>query len=310
MKLKIETLLPFSFFGIIIPLILLSFIYKIDNQTPVKIDIQGHRGARGLYPENTVTAFIEAVKLGVTTIEMDVIVSKDSQLVVSHEAYMSEEICTKPNGELVEKDANEKYNLYKMNYAEIAQYDCGMRIHPRFLTQKKLPEHKPLLSEVIKKVEAYIKENKLSPVFYNIETKSDPKEDGVFNPDPKTFVRLLYAELKKYNLLDRTIIQSFDVRTLQELRKIDSKIKTSLLVENTYGMKINIKHLGFNPTIYSPDFQLINDTLIKELHQQNILLIPWTVNDTSDMKNLVKKGVDGIITDYPDRAINLFYKKQ
>ena len=311
---KLKTHLPFYSFAIIAIFIVTSFTptknSEISSQTPPqKLDIQGHRGARGLYPENTVTAFIEAVKLGVNTLEMDVIVSKDSQLVVSHEAWMSDEICTKPNGELVEKDAAAKYNLYKMNYAEIKQYDCGMRVHPRFLTQKKLPEHKPLLSEVITKVEAFIKENKLPPIIYSIETKSEPKDDGIFNPAPKTFVRLLYTELKKQNILNRIIIQSFDVRTLQELRKVDPKIKTSFLVENTTGLKSNLAQLGFDPTIYSPDFNLINDTLVKDLHQKNILLIPWTVDEISDMKRLVNMGVDGIITDYPDRAINLFNKK-
>ena len=311
---KLKTHLPFYSFAIIAIFIVTSFTptknSEISSQTPPqKLDIQGHRGARGLYPEITVTAFIEAVKLGVNTLEMDVIVSKDSQLVVSHEAWMSDEICTKPNGELVEKDAAAKYNLYKMNYAEIKQYDCGMRVHPRFLTQKKLPEHKPLLSEVITKVEAFIKENKLPPIIYSIETKSEPKDDGIFNPAPKTFVRLLYTELKKQNILNRIIIQSFDVRTLQELRKVDPKIKTSFLVENTTGLKSNLAQLGFDPTIYSPDFNLINDTLVKDLHQKNILLIPWTVDEISDMKRLVNMGVDGIITDYPDRAINLFNKK-
>lgn len=271
----------------------------ISNQ----VDIQGHRGARGLFPENTVTAFIEAVKLGITTLEMDVIVSKDSLLVVSHEAWMNDAFCFRPDGVVVEKNSKELYNLYKLNYSEILKFDCGKNGNANFPLQKHIHEHKPLLSEVINIVEAYTKENNLPAVKYSIETKSDPLEDGIFNPDPKTFIRFLYTALEKQNILDRVIIQSFDVRTLQELKKKDAQIKTALLIDNNDGLAVNIGKLGFNPTIYSPDFHLINDNLVKDLHEKNIQLIPWTVNEIKDMKILIDKGVDGIITDYPDSAV-------
>ncbi len=270
-----------------------------------QLDIQGHRGARGLYPENTLTAFIEALKIGVNTLEMDVVISKDKQVVVSHEPWMNELYCSQPNGEPVEKDSKEKYNLYKMTYAEIAAYDCGKRGNALFPQQKAMPERKPLLSEMIEKVESFIQTNKLPAVAYNIETKSESWSDGVFHPEPVAFVELLYTQLKKYTILHKTIVQSFDVRTLQLLRKLDPAVKTSLLVENTESLDYNLQQLGFIPEVYSPDFTLINAELIYRLSQLNVQLLPWTVNEISDMKRLVEMGVDGFITDYPDRAVSL-----
>ncbi len=274
-------------------------------QNHKKIDIQGHRGARGLFPENTITSFIEAVKLGVDTIEMDVIVSKDLQVVVSHEAWMNDHFCTCPNGKEVEPDSKYKYNLYNMAYAEIAQYDCGIRGNKGFPFQKKIAEHKPLLSEVIKTVESLTKEHQLPAIKYNIEIKSEEGEDNVFNPDPKPFVELVYAEIEKHTITERINLQSFDVRVLQEIKKKDTTIQMALLVENEDGLEINLKRLGFIPDTYSPDFYLIDDALIKKVHDYNMKLIPWTVNELTDIKKMIAWGVDGIISDYPDRVIEL-----
>ena len=155
------------------------------------INIHGHRGARGLFPENTVAAFIEAVKMGVDTLELDVVISADNKVVVSHEPWMNELFCTKPDGTPVEKNAGQKYNLHKMTYAEIKSFDCGKRTNPGFPQQKAIPSYKPLLREVIEEVETFTKENKLPPVKYNIEIKSEQKDDGIFNPLPEIFVNLV-----------------------------------------------------------------------------------------------------------------------
>lgn len=274
------------------------------------IQIQGHRGARGLYPENTVTGFIEAIRSGVDTIEMDVVISKDRQVVVSHEPWMNEEFCSKPDGLPVEKNSGERYNLYKMDYSGIAAFDCGKRGNHEFPLQRAIPEHKPLLSEVFSKVEAYIKENDLPPVNYNIEIKSEPGYDGIFNPKPKEFVALVFGEIKNKEYSEKIYLQSFDVRILQEIKKTDPKMKIALLVENTEGFENNLKHLGFKPEIYSPDYKFVTTELVKSLHLQNIKIIPWTVNESSDIKNLLEMGVDGIISDYPNRAIDVLKELQ
>ncbi len=268
-----------------------------------KIDIQGHRGARGYYPENTITSFIEAVKFGVETLEMDVVISKDRRVVVSHEAWMNDVFCSKPDGKEIEKNSKEKYNLYKMTYSEIKKYDCGKRGNSAFPLQEGVAEYKPLLSEVITKVETFVEENKLPPIKYNIEIKTESAEDGIFNPEPKKFVGLVLSEIK--NISERTNLQSFDVRILQEIKKKDPAIKLALLVENKDGLEINLNRLGFIPEIYSPDFVLVDEALVKDVHAKGIKLISWTVNEVRDIARLINIGADGIISDYPDRAINL-----
>jgi glycerophosphoryl diester phosphodiesterase len=267
-------------------------------------DIQGHRGCRGLYPENSIVGFIEAVKLGVNTIEMDVVVSKDKQLVVSHEPWMSASFCFTADGKSID-DNQEKYNIYQLTYEQIKQFDCGIHGNPKFPEQKKISTVKPLLSEVIDAVEKYISDNNLPPVYYNIETKSTPEGDHKFHPAPAEFAMLLYNLLQQKNILHRCIVQSFDPRTLQVLKQKDEMVTLALLVANADGFEKNISQLGFQPHIYSPNFLLVNKKLIKKCHQKGIKVIPWTVNEEKKMLQLKKMGTDGVITDYPDRAIKV-----
>jgi glycerophosphoryl diester phosphodiesterase len=269
------------------------------------IEIHGHRGARGLFPENTLTAFKEAVKLGVDFLEMDLVVSKDHKIVVSHEAWMNSNFCLTPNGDEIEASSEKDHNLYQMNFSEIARYDCGKKANKEFPEQKSVSEHKPLLSEVVAKVDAFVKENHICPVKYNLEIKSEIGEDEIFNPKPEEFVRLVYEEIKKLNIQSRIILQSFDVRILRELKKTDASIPISLLVENTEGLEANLEHLEFTPDIYAPEFHLIDEPLVKALKSKNIKLITWTVNEITDMKKMIALGVRGIITDYPDRIKEL-----
>jgi glycerophosphoryl diester phosphodiesterase len=269
-----------------------------------KISVQGHRGARGWFPENTITSFMEAIKLGVDTLEMDVVISKDMQVVVSHEAWMNEAFCTRPDGKEVEANSKEKYNLYTMDYAEIVKYDCGIRGNKEFPSQKEITEHKPLLNEVIKKTEAFISENKLPAIKYNIEIKTDGGDD-VFNPKPSKFVELVYNEIEKHKIIERTNLQSFDIRILQEIKKIDNTIQVALLVENNDSLDANLNQLGFTPNMYSPDFCLVDTKLVEQVHKRNMKLIPWTVNEITDINKIIALGVDGIISDYPDRVIKI-----
>ncbi|MGZ4091157.1 MAG: glycerophosphodiester phosphodiesterase family protein, partial [Bacteroidia bacterium] len=178
---------------------------------PVKthIEIHGHRGARGLWPENTITGFIEAVKSGVDYLEMDVIISGDKKVVVSHEPWMNPDFCTDPAGKEIE-NSGEQLNLYKMSYAEIIRYDCGKKGNKEFPLQKAVPEYKPLLWEVVTKVDAFSKANHLPPVNYNIEIKSEIQHDEIYNPMPGIFVDLVYEEIKKLHIEARIILQSLD----------------------------------------------------------------------------------------------------
>ncbi len=269
------------------------------------LDIQGHRGARGLLPENTIRGFIRALELGVTTLEMDVVISSDEQVIVSHEPWFCATYCSHPDGRPVSSREERSLRLFEMTSEEIQAYDCGRRAHPRFPRQETMEAVKPLLHEVIRAAETYRIEQGVDGFQYSIETKSAPRGDGKLHPGPETFTRLLHNVLKEEAVLDRSIIQSFDVRTLQVARRIDPDWRTSLLISRRTGGSpaANVDRLGFTPTIYSPDHRLVNQELIRATHSDEMLVIPWTINDPARMHHLVDLGVDGIITDYPDIAV-------
>ena len=164
--------------------VVLNFFCKAQEQKSLsgrqaKIEVHGHRGFRGLFPENTLTAFKEAAKAGADYIELDVIISKDLQVVVSHEPWFNPNTCSNPDGTNVTK--HKKENLHQFNYSEIKKYDCGKRGNKKFPQQAKLSEYKPLLSEVIETMEAFTKENNLPPIKYNIEIKNNRLGDGKYH---------------------------------------------------------------------------------------------------------------------------------
>ncbi len=275
---------------------------RYSKPLSANFDYAGHRGCRGLMPENTIPAMLKAIDLGVTTLEMDVVFTKDNVAILSHEPFFNHEITTKPNGSFIEEGEEKTFNIYKMTFAETQKYDVGLKQHPRFDKQQKLAVHKPSLSAMIDSVENYISKNKLSKINYNIETKTTPETDKIFHPAPAAFVEMLMKIIIAKNISDRVIIQSFDRRTLQYLHKKYPTIKTALLIEATdrNSFRKQLKDLGFSPTIYSPEEALVNPNLITECHERNIQIIPWTVNEKKEIIKFKKMGVDGIISDFPD----------
>ncbi len=273
------------------------------------LDIEGHRGCRGIMPENTIEGFIKALDVGVTTLEMDVVITKDRKVVLSHEPFLNHEICTGPRGEIINTSNETSFNLYQMNYADVKLCDCGSKINPRFKDQYKLKTSKPILESVIDTVEKYITYKKLKPVNYNIEIKSTPQTDCIFHPKPAEYTDMVYLVIQQMHITAKVILQSFDVRVLQYIHLKKLPVKTALLVENTKSFSENIKVLGFNPFIYSPDMALVNEELLNACHKNNILLIPWTVNEIKDISRMLKLGVDGIISDYPDKIIEALKNK-
>ena len=265
-------------------------------------DKQGHRGCRGLMPENTIPAMLRALDLGVTTLEMDVVITKDKKVILSHEQWFGKEITTKPNGEYFGEREERTYNIYWMTYEQTKTFDVGMKPHPRFPQQQKIKVIKPLLADVIDSVNKDMMTRRRPFPYYNIETKSNPAFDGVFQPKPGEFIELLMAVIKEKQIEDQVIIQSFDFRTLQYLHQHYPAIKTAMLIEDFDKRSLDeqVRALGFTPTIYSPAYQLVNEKLLKNCHQQNMKVIPWTVNDKAKLEELKKMGVDGIITDYPN----------
>lgn len=272
-----------------------------------QLDKQGHRGCRGLYPENTIPGFLKAIDLGATTLEMDLVITKDKKVILSHEPFFNHEITTLPNGEYVSESNERELNIYEMVYSEVKKYDVGQKAHPRFLQQQKIKANKPLLAEVIDSVEMHAKTNNKQPLFYNIETKIQPQTDNVYHPEPQEFVDLIMAVILEKKIQNRVIVQSFDSRSLQYLHQKYPSIKTALLVEafDKKSFEKQIEDLGFTPTIYSPAQELVDLNLVQECRSKKIKLIPWTVNDLETIRRFVALGVDGIITDYP----NLFFEE-
>lgn len=286
-------------------LLLVACSQEKGQSTSYEFDLQGHRGARGLLPENTIPSFLKAVEIGVNTVELDLVVTGDSMLLVSHEPWFNHKISTKPNGEPVTESEAMDLNIFEMTYEETQQYDVGKRGNPDFPDQKPMEVTKPLLTDAVEVIETFAEENNRNPLYYNIETKSQPQYYNVMVPEPEVFAQLVYDEILALGIMDRAIIQSFDVNTLIAMREIDPKVTLALLVENRETPDANLQKLGFTPAIYSPNYRLVNQTLIEKGEQLDMKIIPWTINEVPVMKRLLEMGVDGIITDYPDRAVTL-----
>jgi len=265
-------------------------------------DIQGHRGCRGLMPENTIPAMRRALDLGVTTLEMDIAISQDKQVLLSHDPFMNADFVYRPDGQPIAKSDEQNLRLYSLPYAEIRRYDVGSHGNPKFPRQQKLLTYKPLLAEVIDSAEAHARRTHRPAPYYNIETKTTPAGDGVAHPAPEEFVRLLLAVIAKKGIQQRVIIQSFDPRTLEVVHRTQPKLRTALLVENQDDLTKNLGRLSFVPTIYSPKYQLVNKELVQACHQLSVQVIPWTVNTPVELAKLLQLQVDGFITDYPDLA--------
>jgi glycerophosphoryl diester phosphodiesterase len=281
------------------------------NQSTVKppsgglgaaFDKQGHRGCRGLMPENTIPAMIHALDLGVTTLEMDIAFTKDSVAILSHEPFFNHELTTKADGNFITQKEEKNFNIYKMSFAETQTYDIGLKPHPRFPQQKKIAVHKPSLAALFDSVKQYMATSNRPLPYFNIETKTTPATDNIYHPAPEAFVDMLMKVIKEKGMEDFVTIQSFDFRTLKYLHEHYPVIKTALLIEeNSYGdIKDNLLAMGFMPSILSPHYSLVTKELVNGWHSHKKKVIPWTVNDKKEIERLKAMGVDGIISDYPN----------
>jgi glycerophosphoryl diester phosphodiesterase len=276
------------------------------NKRP--FEIQGHRGCRGLMPENTLEAFRKAIDLGVDTLELDVVISKDRKVVVSHDPFFNPKITTKPDGAFYKSE--EDSNLYLIDYKEIRQHDVGQRGNPDFPNQAKMKSYKPLLSEVFEEVSKYVSNKTIG---YNIEIKSLFEEYHKSQPAPIEFVDLVLDEIYKALIDNKLTLQSFDFGVLKYLNLLNKKHKrysVSALIEPEDNNEIdfNLEKLGFKPDIWSPNFSILSRSKVQYLQSMGIKVIPWTVNTVADMSKMYAYGCDGLITDYPDRALE-FIKK-
>ncbi len=285
---------------------------KTPDSQPVMnapiIDMQGHRGCRGLLPENSIPAMERALELGVTTLEMDVVITQDRQVVVSHEPFMNHEICLDPDGNPISEEDEKSYNIFQMDFATVQKYDCGTKVHPRFPDQEKLLVRKPLLSEVIDFAENWAQTKNRPAPYYNIEIKRVEGQDEVFHPGPEEFATLLIDLLREKSLSERAYIQSFDIASLEACHQLSPDFKLVYLIEENPDFEDALSKLTFEPVVYSPYFELVTPELLIYAKERGMKVIPWTVNEEEDMQELIDMGVDGIITDYPDRLAKIAIK--
>jgi len=265
----------------------------------------GHRGCRGLLPENTIASFKEAIKLGVHAIELDVVVSGDNQIIVSHEPFMSQTYCLKPDNTEITDDEDQVFNLFQIPYEKIKQFDCGLKKHHRFLNQKKQKAYKPLLKETIDVCEDFVKQNSQKSIDYIIEIKSNSKYYNIFYPKPATYVKLVLETISEYDFQNRIILKSFDVAILNEIKKQRPGIKMSLLINREEVIDEKLDELTFVPEILGPYFELLTKENVAKYQNKGFQIFTWTVNEFSDIERIQSFGVDGIITDYPNRLVEV-----
>ncbi|MHA8107211.1 glycerophosphodiester phosphodiesterase family protein [Aquirufa sp. 5-AUSEE-100C1] len=263
--------------------------------------IQGHRGCRGLYPENSIPAFEHALNLGVRVLEMDVCLSADGQVVVSHESYMNARYASHPSGNPVLKEEESRLNLYQMPYSEIKRFDVGSRGNASFPEQKKVSTYKPLLSEVLALGETFRKKTG-EAIYYNIEIKSEPSEYGHSQPASiKDFSDRVQRVIRAHVANPFIILQSFDFAVLAYYHQVYPEVRLSALVESE-SPQYTLDVLGFTPAIFSSSYQYLTPEMIQFCHSKGMQVVPWTINSTEKMQQFEAWGVDGIITDYPNRA--------
>jgi glycerophosphoryl diester phosphodiesterase len=261
---------------------------------------EGHRGTRGLMPENTIPAMKKGVEVGANCIEVDVYLTKDNKVLISHDPYVNVAHSLYNDGSEIAKEDAKKFIWHQMNYEDIQKFDVGSKPYPAFPQQQKIKVGLPLLGTLIDSVEAFVTANNLPKPIYNIELKNSLKYDSLhYNSAPAELVEAVLTDVKARNIGNRFYLQSFDVRPLQYLHKNHKDIIIGYLTEGK-NLDSNLKSLGFLPNIYSPHFSLVNKDMANRLHSRHVKLVPWTVNDKEKMKNLIADGVDGIITDYPN----------
>ena len=271
-------------------------------------EVHGHRGCRGLLPENTLSAFLHALALGVDVLELDVVISHDQQVVVSHEPWLSARLGRGPQGQRLDRAEERDYNLYQLSYPLIQGCTVGEWAHSDFPEQQPTLSYRPLLREVLQQVKAACQQLGRPPVGFSVEVKSSPAGDDIFHPGPAAFVDLVVAELQAAEVLPRTTLMSFDARILQMARRAYPGLALCLLVEDELPVVANMfTELGFEPETLGPDFKLLSAELVQALRTTYpaLRLVPWTVNSLADLRLVRSWNVDGITTDYPNRLLQL-----
>lgn len=283
-------------------LVLILFVGCNQTDQTQELELVGHRGATGLLPENTIPGFKKALEHNVDAIELDVVITGDDQVVVSHDPWFRHDICLTPEGDSI-SNSQKEHLLYKMDYDQIAEYDCGSVQRKGYPDQENQPLAKPLLTDVIQEVENHIKQNELEQIGYRIEIKSKSAwyEENEIQPAPEKASKMVHEVLVEEEIIDRVNIFGFNPRVLDKFEEIDSSIpRVFLIPRSKTNVDENLSELNSLPDVYAPNYTLVDSNLVEQVHGKGMRLIPWTVNEYEDMVQLINVGVDGIISDYPN----------
>ena len=252
-----------------------------------RILVHGHRGARAMRPENTIPAFEYAIKAGVDALEMDMAVTRDNVIVISHDPILEAPVCTGPRPSAV---------IHELTLAEVRQWDCGAVQNPHFPKHQCVPGTKmPTLDEVLSL-------STQGNFEFNIETKSFPDKPR-YTPAPEEFVRLFLEQVRKHHLEKRVMLQSFDFRTLVAARKMAPEIRRSALTEFDKRDFVAIAPDAGQAQIISPNYSLVTKEKVQAAHKAGLQVVPWTVNTPADWDKMIDAGVDAIISDDPAALI-------
>lgn len=282
----------------------ISYVAKSEStvENPQPIEVHGHRGARSIFPENTLAAFEYALEQGVNVLELDLGVTRDGILVIYHDQKINPSLCRFKDGRRATKIA-----IRTLTLNQIKQYDCGSLPNRKFPRQRAVPGAEiPTLNELFALIESKGTDNARS-VQFNIEIKSDASRPDL-QPPPAEFAKLVFEVIREHEMIARVIIQSFDHRALIEMKKLDSQIRTSALFnKRPRGDFVQIVQ-NLKAFAVSPKYRWLKRRDVRQFHDVGIQVIPWTVNEPKGWRKMLDLGVDGIISDDPAALIK-FLKK-
>ena len=269
----------------------------------IAMDVQGHRGTRGNLPENTLPAFKRALEMGVDTLELDCGVTKDDVVVIHHDRRLNPDVARGPDGKWVTAPAP---TVYELTFEQLQRYDVG-RLRPGSEYAKRFPHQQPVDGTRIPRLSALFALAKDTRVRFNIETKLLPTHADE-TVGPEAFARALIAEFRKAGMTKRAVIQSFDYRTLKIVEKEAPEIETVYLTEAKDSDPARVHALGAK--IWSPDMKAITPEKVSQAHKLGMRVVVWTANEPAEIASMIDAGVDGIISDYPERVIEALNKRK
>jgi glycerophosphoryl diester phosphodiesterase len=276
---------------LLVALLFFSVASVLSQNTPParRILVEGHRGARWVLPENTIPAMHHAMEMGADVLEMDLSVTRDNVLVLSHDSVMNPSICKGPEGM--------SRVIRELSLAELKQFDCGWAPNSGFPFQQALPGTRmPTLEEVFAEFAP------IPGIEFNIETKIDPRSPEL-TPSPDEFARMLVDMVKKYKLEDRVIVQSFDFRTLHVVRRLAPSIRRSALLGRGEESFVETSKRAGDAPIVSPNWRLVTKDKVREAQAVGLKIVAWTANTPEEWQAMIDAGVDSIITDNPQGLV-------